>query len=103
MTKQQMYDGLSEQGLDSETMEAVKTMTSSMNDELSQENIKTVLTFLDEVSLTDSIIEKSLEDELDATQRAHSGVMDAAEEYLENVATQTIADIDSVKSMLSQE
>lgn len=103
MTKQQLHDGLVEQGLDSETIEAVKAMTALMGDELSQEDIKSVVDFLDEVALTDGIIAKSLEDELDASHRAHSGIMDAAEEYMEDASEQTIADINSVKSMIGQE
>lgn len=99
MTKQQLLDGLQAQGLEQDAMDAVKTVTSSMSEELSPDDMKVVMKMIDEMIATEEVIEKSLEDRVDATLRAQDGILDALDEYVESASAQTISDIETAKSI----
>jgi len=103
MTKQQLYDGLLEQGLDQESIDAVKNATASMSEELSQDDLKVIMELIDEMEKVEKILERSYEQEIDANLDAHDEIMNAADDYIESAARQTIDDINLVNSLVGKD
>lgn len=98
MTKQQLLDSLASAGLDQEANDIIQEAVASMGDELSQEDVKTVTDLVEEMERAEQILERSYEQEIDATDRAVNGIYDAMDEFVEAAATQTLDDIEMVKS-----
>jgi hypothetical protein len=103
MTKQQLYDELTNQGLDQEAMDVIKQATASMSDELTEDNLKTVTDLVEEMEQAEAILERSYEQEIDAHDRAYNNIMDAGDEFIEAAANQTVGDIEMVKSITGQD
>lgn len=98
MTKQQLLDSLASAGLDQEANDVIQEAVASMGDELTQEDVKTVTDLVEEMERAEQILERSYEQEIDATDRAVNGIYDAMDEFVEAAASQTIDDIEMVKS-----
>lgn len=98
MTKQQLLDSLASAGLDQEANDVIQEAVASMGDELTQEDVKTVTDLVEEMERAEQILERSYEQEIDATDRAVNGIYDAMDEFVEAAAAQTLDDIEMVKS-----
>ncbi|NCN50937.1 MAG: hypothetical protein GW762_00600 [Candidatus Pacebacteria bacterium] len=103
MTKQQLFDGLVEQGLDQEAIDVVKQAAESMPDELTTENIQSVTELIDEMEQAELILERSYEQEIEANDRAFESIMDIGDEYVAASAAQTVADIEMVNTLVGAE
>ena len=99
MTKQQLHDGLVEQGLDQEAIDVVHAATASMGDELTQDDIRVVTELIEDMERAEEILERSYEQEIAATDRAYNGIMDAGEDFVEAASAQTLADIEMTQSI----